>query len=276
MSFQCNRRQNSPIPKSPGSPAPRTELRRLAALLVGVMLLAGPRVAPADLVELEPIDARVWTEDGAVWSIDHETITLPVSRSSSSQQDNRSILEYSLADIPAGAAILSATIDIRLALLVHPPTPVIELHGYGGDGVLEISDAMVPFNLIAVTEPIKTLAPIILSLDSAYIESLLGVSDHLGIMAYQQVNGGGVAFFSVEAGFTSPPAIVTIEFDPNPCPADLNGDGVIDPIDLATLLGAWGPCSDPDDCPADLAGTGDGIVGPADLAVLLGAWGPCG
>ena len=55
------------------------------------------------------------------------------------------------------------------------------------------------------------------------------------------------------------------------CPADLNGDGIVGPIDLASLLGAWGPCAG---CAADF--NGDGIVGPFDLALLLGAWGPCG
>ena len=37
--------------------------------------------------------------------------------------------------------------------------------------------------------------------------------------------------------------------------------------DLAILLGDWGPCPD---CPADL--NGDGVVDAADLATLLGAW----
>ena len=50
--------------------------------------------------------------------------------------------------------------------------------------------------------------------------------------------------------------------------ADLNGDGVVDPIDLAMLLGSWGPC---ECCLADL--NGDGMVGPVDLATLLGSWG---
>lgn len=52
--------------------------------------------------------------------------------------------------------------------------------------------------------------------------------------------------------------------------ADLDGDGVVGPADLALLLGAWGssgPLADLD---------GDGSVGPADLALLLGAWGTVG
>lgn len=51
------------------------------------------------------------------------------------------------------------------------------------------------------------------------------------------------------------------------CPADLNGDAVVNAADLAILLGAWGTRG------ADLSG--DGIAGAADLAVLLGMWGAC-
>ncbi len=56
-----------------------------------------------------------------------------------------------------------------------------------------------------------------------------------------------------------------------PIVADLDGDGDVDAADLALLLGNWGPCADPDDCPADL--DGDGSVGASDLAILLGNWG---
>jgi hypothetical protein len=146
------------------------------------------------VVELEPIDAKVSTQDGELWTIVHETITLYVSRSSSSQQQSRAVLEYSLANIPPGSAILSATIDIRLAVLGTPPTPVIELHGYGGDGVLEISDALVPSNMIAVSAPVD-------------------LADLLG-------NWGPC----------------------EGCSTDFNEAGLVNPVDLAQLLGAWGEC----------------------------------
>lgn len=55
---------------------------------------------------------------------------------------------------------------------------------------------------------------------------------------------------------------------PPPCPADLNGDGVVGATDLTLLLGAWGTSG-----PGDLSG--DGSVGAPDLTLLLGAWGPC-
>ncbi|MCZ6699588.1 MAG: hypothetical protein O7D94_11705 [Planctomycetota bacterium] len=49
---------------------------------------------------------------------------------------------------------------------------------------------------------------------------------------------------------------------------DLDGDGMVGAVDLALLLGSWGPCLC---CPADL--DGNGTVGASDLALLLGDWG---
>lgn len=52
--------------------------------------------------------------------------------------------------------------------------------------------------------------------------------------------------------------------------ADINHDCKVNGSDLALVLGAWGPCPDPENCPADL--NGDGIVNGADLALVLGNW----
>jgi hypothetical protein len=55
-------------------------------------------------------------------------------------------------------------------------------------------------------------------------------------------------------------------------PGDLDGDGNVDGLDLALLLGQWGACpTRPDTCPADLDDSG--IVNGLDLAILLAAWG---
>jgi hypothetical protein len=53
------------------------------------------------------------------------------------------------------------------------------------------------------------------------------------------------------------------------CVADLNDDGVVNGVDLAGLLAAWGTTNPA----ADL--NGDGTVDGADLAALLAAWGGC-
>ena len=55
----------------------------------------------------------------------------------------------------------------------------------------------------------------------------------------------------------------------NPCPADFDGNGVVDGSDLAMLLGDWGLEGSAYDV------TGDGFLDGQDLAVLLGTWGDC-
>jgi len=54
------------------------------------------------------------------------------------------------------------------------------------------------------------------------------------------------------------------------CPADINGDGMVDVLDLLAVLAAWGDCPG---CPEDI--TGDDVVDVLDLLEVLGAWGPC-
>ena len=75
------------------------------------------------------------------------------------------------------------------------------------------------------------------------------------------------------AGVTAVPDIGAAEFDP--CPADLDGDGLVELAHLLAALSAWGPCPGPvGSCPPDL--DGDGAVGLSDLLDLLAAWGSCG
>ena len=69
--------------------------------------------------------------------------------------------------------------------------------------------------------------------------------------------------FTIEGGFWT--ALTP------PCPADLDGDDMVDGADLGLLLAAWGPA--PPGTAADL--NADGVVDGADLGLLLADWGPC-
>jgi hypothetical protein len=51
------------------------------------------------------------------------------------------------------------------------------------------------------------------------------------------------------------------------CPADLNGDGLVNAADLTTLLASWGGTG------GDI--NGDGTTNAADITSLLAAWGQC-
>lgn len=57
------------------------------------------------------------------------------------------------------------------------------------------------------------------------------------------------------------------------CPGDLNGDRVIDGLDLARVLSQWGSCLTEGPCSADL--DGDGVVDGRDLTLVLSGWGAC-
>ena len=82
-----------------------------------------------------------------------------------------------------------------------------------------------------------------------------------------------------DTGLGGPPIVDLGAFEyqgpASSCPADLDGDSIVGPSDLAQLLGAWGATGGKGGPPAaDL--DGDGLVGAGDLAMLLGAWGACG
>jgi len=60
---------------------------------------------------------------------------------------------------------------------------------------------------------------------------------------------------------------------PNPCPPDLNHDGIVGIEDMLAMLKVFGACINCMNCPADL--NSNCQVDNADLIVLLAAWGPC-
>lgn len=88
-------------------------------------------------------------------------------------------------------------------------------------------------------------------------------------------NDCGAAASGVSVAFKNPGANFGDECDVL-IPGDLNGDGVVDVLDLLLLLEDWGPCADPADCPADISGPRgipDGTVNVHDLLELLNNWG---
>jgi hypothetical protein len=70
-----------------------------------------------------------------------------------------------------------------------------------------------------------------------------------------EIDGGGNVFAN--------------ECPTRPCPADLNGDDMVDGADLGLLIGDWGM----DGAATDI--NGDGTVDGGDLAYILSAWGAC-
>ena len=63
---------------------------------------------------------------------------------------------------------------------------------------------------------------------------------------------------------------VAIDIVTSPCYADIDGNGVVDVVDLLEVIANWGYCPD---CPADP--NQDSEVDVTDLLMLVGDWGAC-
>jgi len=106
-------------------------------------------------------------------------------------------------------------------------------------------------------------------------DDLLDMDADGDLAEYLPVDAGGLLRFAnrlgtVDTGNGSPP-IVDIGAYEYQCTGDLDGDGVVDLSDLATLLSNYGQCQNVLYQAGDL--DGDGAVNLADLACLLSVYG---
>jgi autotransporter-associated beta strand protein len=126
------------------------------------------------------------------------------------------------------------------------------------------------FDRVAVTGAAAIDGSLAVSLLPGYVQQ---VDEEFEIIAATSVSGT-FATTDLPAGFEieyqADRVVLRVTSVPVPCPADVNGDTMVDVTDLLALLAAWGPCPG---CPED--STGDGNVDVTDLLNLLAAWGAC-
>ena len=102
-----------------------------------------------------------------------------------------------------------------------------------------------------------------------YIESKGGsIAPYTSLGTASAVSADGRTIVGWGTGASGQPAGWVVRFA-TPCPSDLNGDGTVDGVDLAIVLGDWGATGGIADVDQN------GIVDGADLALILGAWGDC-
>jgi formylglycine-generating enzyme required for sulfatase activity len=85
-----------------------------------------------------------------------------------------------------------------------------------------------------------------------------------GVVDYGQILQGQL----VDTNLDGVPDICEVD----PCPADTNGNGVVNHVDLAAVLSSWGTDGQSE---GDADTNNDGIVDGLDLTCVLGGWGPC-
>jgi hypothetical protein len=84
---------------------------------------------------------------------------------------------------------------------------------------------------------------------------------HFFVVAYPDLLTDGFTPVDIESG-----SLITVSIANSGVVGDLSGDGVVNSVDLAILLGNWGVSG-----PGDLDESG--VIDSADLALLIGAWG---
>lgn len=99
------------------------------------------------------------------------------------------------------------------------------------------------------------------------INQQFGVATTVSLLGYASSNQGVVI---MNSGTSAPVLELTVDVpDLTPCDGDLNGDRVVDAMDLSMILAYWG--RDYPDYDLD----GSGQIGGEDLATVLSWWGAC-
>ena len=104
-------------------------------------------------------------------------------------------------------------------------------------------------------------------------DGILNASLHANISNYVSADGS-IRFLvyaerAADETFHDFMSVTVVRAD-NPCTGDLDGNGLIEAGDLATLLNDWGACPG---CAGDF--NNNGAVEADDLATLLNGWGAC-
>ncbi|HEX3601885.1 MAG TPA: hypothetical protein VHU84_17160 [Lacipirellulaceae bacterium] len=213
-------------------------------------------------VQKQPLVDAQATLGSSTYSITDGDTSINVQKVDSISLDRRAILEFNIADIPVGANITSAHLDLDLTVLgSSPPTyPSLPIYGYAGNGTAEPADATRTATKIAQSDPITSLDPISIDLDMNYVKSLLGTGSKLGLLIVGSATKDGVSFATTEStGFAKPSLSIT--YLP-PVAGDYDGNGTVGPEDYTVWrshFGATGVSA------AD--GNGNGVVDAADYVV---------
>jgi hypothetical protein len=198
--------------------------------------------APAT-VQLRPTQDAAAVRSGSTYALTESSETpISVWNSVSQGKDERAVMEFDLRGVPKDAIIEAVTLDLRFRGRQGNGSqlPQISFHGYAGDGVVTPSDAATSTNPIGVSPTIDNLVRISTSLSASYVQSLLGVSTHLGLVGIGSSNGLSSEFDGSEARNTLLTPLLTISYS---MPSDFNDDGFVDGGDLAVWKQAFGKTS---------------------------------
>lgn len=230
-----------------------------------------------------------WVADGIYWAVDHgaELINMSLQYSVGSDYLHDAVLYAAAEGVPMIAAsgnsnltppafparwpetiAVAATnnLDQRWASsnygaeidVAAPGVAVLSLSASGGTTTKSGTSMAAPHvtGIVALMRSVHATIP-----GDEIRELLQSSAEDVDAPGFDQFTGWG----RVNAA-----AAVQAAIDALPIPGDLDGNGLVNGMDLAIVLGQWGPCVACEACVADL--DDDCVVGGADLAIVLGQW----
>jgi uncharacterized delta-60 repeat protein len=218
------------------------------------------------------LDGLATSNNGGPFAVTDGQVSINVQRAATVER--RGLLEFNISGLPPRSQILSARLDLDIGTITNSGGnyPRLAFYGYAGDGVLTVADAALTLDLLATTNPITGLGPLVadLTLAAPFVSELREAHvPYLGLMAYGAVASFQAAFYASEFPTPDFRPQLTIQYVP-PCP-DLDADGSVDLGDLAVLLSHFGSVGSVTWEDGDL--NGDGDVDLSDLTVLLSQFG---
>ncbi|MEN1678890.1 MAG: hypothetical protein AAGJ46_04815 [Planctomycetota bacterium] len=190
---------------------------RLEAPGVGP-LVGVAEIAPAQDAELLP---------GEAFSLGNLNATsLVVDGGLGSRPRRDALIEFPLDQIPPGANLLSARLELERQFSNEI---TIDALGYVGDGVIALEDEFAATTSIGFgVVDASLVGPLEIPLEVGFIQLLLDNGDGLGVRARSRFLNEFNQFYSSESSFGAPPTLV-VEYELG---GDFNGDGTVDAADF--------------------------------------------
>lgn len=188
---------------------------------------------------------------GSQWIVIDGESSIGPERIDSLSIDVRGLMEFDLSQVPAGATITGARLNIEPNQITSGgggSGPRLFVHGYQGDGAASAADPASPLNQIGSTSVITTFAPITIDLSATYIQSLVDAdATHLGLMIRPDSNGHRAHYITWEGGEPSAVPLLTIDYSLPPQPGDFDANGQINGGDLQAWTNRFGADLDGED-----------------------------
>ena len=164
--------------------------------------------------------------------------------------------------IPEGSVVSSAQLVLR-----HSYNCIVD-YAFTYIGVMPgvvSSGSLSSMNVLQNEMHTYSSTSLTIDLDLEVLNAAMEEGSIVAKLTNSEQNGCGF----INYGTYAPRLVVTYEDLSTPCPGDLDGDGVVDGVDISMVVGHWGqshPVYDID---------GSGAVDGMELATVLGWWGSC-